>query len=147
MGRYLGEGSPQKALVVSRLAIQLNAVIGVATSIIFLLFGTPIVRLLAEAPEAIEESARYLHYMSVAQPFQAVQVACEHAMIGAGMTLPVMIGSVCMNVLRIPLAWGMTSLFGLGIGGIWWAINISSIGKGVWMWILHREQKWLHMTV
>jgi len=147
VGRYLGEGAPQKAWAVSRLAIRVNLVIGIATSGIFLLFGTPIVCLLAEAPEAIQENVRYLHYMSVAQPFQAVQVACEHAIIGAGMTMPVMIGSVTMNVLRIPLAWAMTTVLPLGIGGIWWAINISSIGKGVWMWILHRQQKWLHGTV
>jgi MATE family, multidrug efflux pump len=147
VGRYLGAGAPHKALAVSRLAIRVNGVIGIATSIVFLLFGTPLVRLLAEAPDAIQENVRYLHYMAVAQPFQALQVACEHAMIGAGMTLPVMVGSVTMNVLRIPLAWALTSLLPLGVGGIWWAINISSIGKGLWMWILHRQQRWLHVTV
>lgn len=147
VGRYLGEGATEKALAVSRLAIRVNGVIGVGTSIIFLLLGTPLVRLLVDAPPAIEENVRYLQYMAVAQPFQALQVACEHAMMGAGMTLPVMVGSVTMNVLRIPLAWIMTVLLPLGVGGIWWAINISSIGKGVWMWILHRQRRWLHMKV
>lgn len=147
VGRYLGEQSRDKALTVSRLAVRVNTVIGITTSIFFLTFGTAIVRLLAQAPEAVHENVRYLHYMAVAQPFQAVQVACEHAIIGAGMTLPVMIGSVTMNVLRIPLAWVLTALLPLGIGGIWWAINISSIGKCVWMWILHRRQRWLHARV
>ncbi|MEE9127680.1 MAG: MATE family efflux transporter, partial [Planctomycetota bacterium] len=147
VGRYLGEGSPHKALAVSRLAIRTNAVIGVATSIVFVLFGTPIVRLLAEAPQAIEENVRYLNYMALAQPFQAVQVACEHAIIGAGMSFPVMVGSVTMNVLRIPLAWGLTQFITLGVGGIWWAINISSIGKCIWMLVLYRQRRWLREQV
>ncbi|MHC4898321.1 MAG: MATE family efflux transporter [Planctomycetota bacterium] len=147
VGRYLGEGSPQKALSVSLLAIRVNAVIGFATAIVFVLFGTPIVRMLAEAPGAIEENVRYLNYMAVAQPFQALQVAFEHAIIGAGMTFPVMVGSVTMNVLRIPLAWGLTGFVTLGIGGVWWAVNISSIGKCVWMLILHRKRRWLHQQV
>ena len=147
VGRYLGEGSPHKALAVSRLAIRTNAVIGVATSIVFVLFGTPIVRLLAEAPQAVAENVRYLNYMALAQPFQAVQVACEHAIIGAGMSFPVMVGSVTMNVLRIPLAWGLTQFITLGVGGIWWAINISSIGKCIWMLVLYRQRRWLRQQV
>jgi MATE family multidrug resistance protein len=147
VGRYLGEGSPNKALAVSQLAIRTNLVIGVATSIVFVLFGTPIVRLLAEAPEAVAENVHYLNYMALAQPFQALQVACEHAIIGAGMTFPVMVGSVTMNVMRIPLAWGLTGFVSLGVAGVWWAINISSIGKCIWMFVLHRQRRWLHEQV
>ena len=61
---------------------------------------------------------------------------------GTGRTLPPAIISITFNSLRIPMAIGLTAL-GLGVAGVWWAISISSMLKGivafVWFRILQKK--------
>lgn len=61
---------------------------------------------------------------------------------GTGRTIPPAIISITFNSLRIPMAIGLTAL-GLGVAGVWWAISISSMLKGVvafvWFRILQKK--------
>ena len=71
----------------------------------------------------------------------------DHALIGAGRTLPVMIGSVLMNCLRIPLASLFALSWGFALPGVWWAINATTLGKCIWSWMLYTSRRWLHTKV
>ena len=52
-------------------------------------------------------------------------------MLKAGDTTAVFWGSVPLNLMRIPLAWGLAFPLGMGAAGVWWAINISSWAKSL----------------
>ena len=52
-----------------------------------------------------------------------------------------------MNCLRIPLAHVKAIVLGMGLSGVWWAINISSFGKCVWAGVLYRRKNWLRTAV
>jgi Na+-driven multidrug efflux pump len=60
-----------------------------------------------------------------------------------GRTTPPSIVGVVFNALRIPGAIILAST-GLGLDGIWWAISVSSIFKGIvlttWYILLTRKQ-------
>jgi putative MATE family efflux protein len=147
VARYLGERNLAKATAVSRLAIRTNVVIGFGVSLAFVLFGEPMVGLLTQDPAALAVNEEYLLYMAIAQPFQAAQVAFDNVLIGAGRTLPIMITSVVMNLLRVPLAHVFAILWGFGLPGIWWAINASSLGKCLGAGWLYRDGKWMRTEV
>ena len=114
---------------------------------VFLVAGEGMVRLLSDNPDVVRTNVQYLNYMAIAQPFQALQVGFDNALIGAGNTLPIMISSVTMNCLRIPLAHLLAVVSGWGLPGVWWAINFSSFGKCAWGAVLYQRKRWLHTEV
>ena len=55
---------------------------------------------------------------------------------GLGKTIPPSVTGVSLNALRIPMALVLSST-ALGLNGVWWAISISSILKGVFLPVWH----------
>ena len=131
----------------TRRAVRTNLILGVLICGIFLVGGEAMVRMLSNDEEVIAVNVEYLFFMSFAQPFQALQVSFDHALIGAARTLPVMIGSVLMNFLRIPRASLFALSWGFALSGVWWAINATTLGKCIWSWMLYTSRRWLHTKV
>jgi Na+-driven multidrug efflux pump len=59
-----------------------------------------------------------------------VEILTSGAFIGLGKTAPPSIVGISLNLLRIPAAL-ILSATALGLDGVWWAISISSILKGI----------------
>ena len=142
VGRSLGEGRPERAEAVAHTAARFSLTLGVATGISFWVFGPTLVHVLAGSGQAAEANIEYLEMLAWAQPFQALQTIYDQALIGAGATLPAMIATSTMNILRIPLAHALAVWAGWGLAGIWWAVNFSSVGKFVWTRLLFRRGRW-----
>ena len=74
--------------------------------------------------------------------FMMLEITTQGLFYGTGRTVPPAIISITFNTLRIPLAIGLTAA-GLGVNGVWWAISISSMLKGVvsfvWFRILQKQ--------
>lgn len=74
--------------------------------------------------------------------FMMLEITTQGLFYGTGRTVPPAIISISFNSLRIPLALILAST-GLGIAGVWWAISISSIAKGIvsasWFAILKKR--------
>jgi putative MATE family efflux protein len=147
VGHYLGEGSVARTLQVTGFTARLNLLIGVVCSLCFVLFGPHMVSLFSEDPAVLAANLEYLELMAIAQPFQAVHEAFSHALIGAGNTLPVMVNTMTMNVIRVPAAHLLGVVAGYGMTGVWWAINLSTFGKFAWSAVLYRRRKWLETRV
>lgn len=58
------------------------------------------------------------------------EIASRGAFNGLGRTIPPSVVGVIFNAVRIPLALILSST-SLGLDGIWWAITISSMLKGL----------------
>ena len=78
----------------------------------------------------------YLRILAFSQIFMSLEITTAGAFNGLGKTMPPSIIGVGGNLLRIPLAFLLIP--SLGLNGIWWAICVSSILKGVmmvsWYW-------------
>lgn len=145
VGRGLGAGDLHRVHATVRLALKFNLAIGLGTSVIFWTAATPMVELIANGPANIAASVAYLHVVAWAQPFQAMQCTFDQAMIGAGATRAVSLNSITMNLIRIPLARGLAG--GMGLQGVWWAINSSSWAKSVVSVLLYRRGNWQRTEV
>jgi Na+-driven multidrug efflux pump len=80
--------------------------------------------------EAIALGVVYLRILSVSQFWMAVEILTAGAFIGQGRTAPPAIISITFNALRIPGAL-LLSATSLGLKGVWWAVSITSIFKGL----------------
>lgn len=58
-----------------------------------------------------------------------IEIATQGAFNGLGKTLPPSIVSIIFTSARIPMAVILSQF--LGVNGVWWAISISSIIKGI----------------
>jgi Na+-driven multidrug efflux pump len=66
-----------------------------------------------------------------------IEIGTIGAFNGLGKTLQPTVNGVVLNVLRIPFAIILSSTV-LGLSGVWWSISISSILKGIILFIWFR---------
>ncbi|HXY32040.1 MAG TPA: MATE family efflux transporter [Gemmatimonadaceae bacterium] len=86
------------------------------------------------------EGARYLRIGSVSTLFSSAELVLEGALGGAGDTVPPMLTSTTLTVLRLPLAAWAAPRF--GTAGIWWTISLTAAGRGLAMMALWRWGRW-----
>ncbi|MBE5934435.1 MAG: MATE family efflux transporter [Lachnospiraceae bacterium] len=106
---------------------------GLLITVLFLIFPEPISKLFFFEKDAISVSKNYLIIVGLSEPFMCVELLAIGAISGLGKTNICSAISVLLTAIRIPLAYILINN-GLGVNGIWWALTISSILKGI---ILH----------
>lgn len=128
-----GAGKIDRAKSGYRIAARTMMIWGAVVGLIFLFFPTRISELFFYEPDVIAISAQYLMIVGISEPFMCVELLAIGAISGLGNTRFCSIISILFTGLRIPLAY-ILSHVGFGLNGIWWALAITSILKGI---ILH----------
>lgn len=106
--------------------------LAIVVSFIFFFLSFPIISIfLSYDLVAIAAGGSYLKINSLCQVFSAWEYSAAGAFQGMGITKVQSITGILFNFLRIPLSAFLSLHFGLH--GIWWALCISSIGKGIVM--------------
>ncbi|MFR3752896.1 MAG: MATE family efflux transporter [Enterocloster sp.] len=97
----------------------------------FSYFGAaPIFSLFIHEAEVIPAGADYLRIIGFSEMFMCVELMTVGALSGMGKTMEASVITIILTAARIPLAviLGGTAM---GLNGIWWALTISSIVKGI----------------
>ena len=145
VGQNLGAGQRERAMhagwVITAYA-TLPSVVGAA-----LAFTIPqhVAALFTPDVAVIAEAARYLRIVAVAQLFVCAELVLESAMGGAGDTVPPMVSSTTLTLLRVPLAAWAAARW--GTSGIWWVLSLTAVGRGVAMMALWRVGWWQRKSV
>ena len=102
---------------------------GVFCSLVLIVFPQLIFQVFIQEAEVLPMGVDYLRILGVSQLFMCMEITTAGAFSGLGKTLPPSTVSITLTGARIPMA----ILLGrwLGLNGVWWAITISSIGKGI----------------
>lgn len=102
---------------------------GVFCSLVLIVFPQLIFQVFIQEADVLPMGVDYLRILGVSQLFMCMEITTAGAFSGLGKTLPPSIVSITLTGARIPMA----ILLGrwLGLNGVWWAITISSIGKGI----------------
>jgi len=111
--------------------VRLMSMIGIAATVLLYFFAEPIFKIFIDDPVTIRMGASYLMIIAVSQWFQTLEISNQGAFNGLGKTLYPSFVGVTFNILRIPLAYFFSRDLGLGLDGVWWAIAVSSIFKGI----------------
>ena len=145
VGQNLGARQEARAQAAVRLTVGYCLVVTVTTAIAFLLIPSRLVALFTRDPQVIADGVLYLRVISFAQIGQSFELILEGALAGAGYTFWPQIVSTSLTALRIPLAaWWSTAI---GLLGIWLALSVTAISRGIAMVLFWRGGRWRTVRV
>lgn len=124
-----------------QLSTLIIALWGSLIGVLFILFPKGIADIFFHEPEVIAIAIGYLIIIGIGEPFMCVEIVSSGAISGLGNTRLCSAISIVLTGSRVPLAY-LLSHTGLGLSGIWWALTITSILKGIIFFLaFHRESK------
>ena len=103
---------------------------GLFVTAMFLLFPEQISGIFFHEVGAVQVSAGYLRIVGLCEAFMCIESMTVGALSGLGKTRLCSAVSITLTGARIPYAWILCRT-SLGLSGIWWALSISSISKGI----------------
>ena len=103
---------------------------GLFVTAMFLLFPEQISGIFFHEAGEIQVSAGYLRIVGLCEVFMCIESMTVGALSGLGKTRLCSAVSITLTGARIPYAWILCRT-SLGLTGIWWALSISSISKGI----------------
>lgn len=122
--------------------LKMTTLFGIGCTLLFVFYGSEVFSLIVPEPAAYEAGGLFLRIDGYSMWFMMLEITMQGLFYGTGRTLPPAIISITFNTLRVPMAIGLTAL-GLGVAGVWWAISLSSMFKGVaaflWFRILQKK--------
>ena len=115
---------------------------GLLISFVFICFPKAIADIFFHEPKAVATAVGYLVIIGFSEAFMCVELTTVGALSGLGRTRLCSIISSAFTSARIPLAIILGGL--IGLSGIWWALSITSIIKGIiftctFLWITRKR--------
>jgi putative MATE family efflux protein len=147
VGQSLGAGRPERARAAAWLAVRTACAWGVVWTVVLFTLPQVVAGAFVEEWAVVHVASRYLVIMGFSQVLMCVEVVLDGAFAGAGDTLPPLLIGLPLTAARIPLAWLFAHPLGLGVDGIWVAITVSTIAKGILMTIWFRRGRWQERRV
>ncbi len=117
--------------------LAMTSILGLICTLLFVFFGSEVFSLIVPEPEAYKAGGVFLRIDGYSMILMMLEITMQGLFYGTGRTIPPAIISITFNTLRIPLAIILSST-GLGVTGVWWAISISSMLKGITAFIWFR---------
>jgi putative MATE family efflux protein len=143
VGQSLGAQKPDRAERAVWLAGKYNLFFLGAVSVVFIAFAPLIVRAFTQDVEVAKHAVDALRIVAMGFVFYAYGMVMANAFNGAGDTwTPTWLNLICFWAWEIPLAYVLSSWFGLGAHGVYLAVTIAfSTFAALAMWMFKRG-KW-----
>jgi putative MATE family efflux protein len=145
VGQNLGAGRPDRARAAGWLTASYAAALGTVVGVAFVAFPDLMVGVFTDDPAVVADGAMYLRAMALAQISMGFEIVLESALGGAGYTVMPMAWNALFTAARIPLAAWMAGV--MGVAGVWWAIGLTAVARGIAMAMLWRGERWLRIRV
>jgi len=145
VGQNLGARQEQRARQAVRMTVAYCLLVTTATALAFLAIPRTLVALFTTDPAVIADGSLYLRVIAFAQIGQTFEIILEGALAGAGYTFWPQTVSTGLTLLRLPLAawWSAT----IGLLGIWLALSVTAIARGVAMALFWTSGAWRRAVV
>lgn len=115
--------------------MQIVAGFGLFATLLLIFAAEPLFSIFVpDDPVAIKEGINYLRILGLSQFFMSIEIGTSGAFNGIGRTMPPTINGVLLNLSRIPMAIILSSTV-LGLSGVWWSVSMSSVLKGIVLYI------------
>ena len=138
-----GAGKMERVRKGYRASLWTVGIWGLLISFVFICFPQAIADIFFHEPKAVATAVGYLVIIGFSEAFMCVELTTVGALSGLGRTRLCSIISIAFTSARIPLAIILGGL--IGLSGIWWALSITSIIKGIiftctFLWITRKRQ-------
>lgn len=122
-----------------RISFWTVAIWGALIMLAFIIFPGPIAGVFFHEEKAMEIAISYLIIIGFSEAFMCVELMTIGALSGLGRTKLCSVISITATSMRIPLAM-VLSRTSLGLDGIWWALTLTSVAKGIIFYLTFRYQ-------
>jgi putative MATE family efflux protein len=142
VGQNLGAGKPERAARSAWTAMRMSAGITAFMGLLFVIFPRELSAFFIADEQVIEVAVDYLRIIAVSQVFMGAHIVLEGAFAGAGNTLPPMAVSIPGSIARLPVAYYLCYIVGIGVNGVWWALTITTVAKALVLWYWFARGRW-----
>ena len=136
-GIAYGSGDYRKQWQAFRSGILLGLILGIATSVVIIIFAEPLFSIFLSDPESVAMGREYLVILGFSQLFMVMEMMATGAFFGWGKPNIPAITGIGLTVLRIPMALVFIELWNNALSSVWWSISISSMLKGTLLVVLY----------
>lgn len=135
MGQNYGAGKTDRIKKGYHISLRLLICWTALITIAFVCFPRQISVLFFHEEDVVQLSIDYLRIIGLSEILLSVEMMTVGALSGLGRTRLCSIISISLTVLRVPLAM-LLSGTALGLNGIWWALTLTSVAKGIIFYIV-----------
>ncbi|MDD5804860.1 MATE family efflux transporter [Blautia sp. HCP3S3_H10_1] len=135
MGQNYGAGKTDRIKKGYNISLKLLVCWTTLITIAFVFFPRPISVLFFHEEEVVRLSIDYLRIIGFSEILLSVEMMTVGALSGLGRTQLCSVISITLTVMRIPLALILSGT-ALGLNGIWWALTLSSVSKGIIFYVV-----------
>lgn len=130
VGQNFGAGQWKRVREGYKKAAQIMFLWGMFSTALLIFAAGPIFGIFIHEPEVTADGIVYLQVLGVSQMFMCEEILTVGALSGLGKTLQASVISILLTSARIPLALALAAT-PLGLSGVWWAITLTSVCKGI----------------
>lgn len=112
-----------------RVMMSIAFIWGILCSLLLIFVPQPIFQIFLNDPHVVPIGVGYLTIIGYSQLFMVAEITTAGAFSGLGNSFPPSLVSIVFTLGRIPMIMILTQY--IGLTGIWWAISLSSIFKGI----------------
>jgi len=146
VGQAVGAGNKEDARAYGTLSAMLSFVICVGCSVVLFAAAVPLATLFTPDQAVIAETAKVLRIVSFCEPFFALSIVYAAALRGAhDVRVPMFISLATMWGVRVTLAFLLVFVFHWGLEGVWGAMTLELIARGLLCWLRWRQGKWVDL--
>lgn len=144
VGQCLGAGDRARAHAGAWAAVRLGVFVAGAWGLILFCLPRAAVDLLShDDPLVTAYTIDYFEITAVSFAYMAVELILEGGFAGAGDTLPPMLLGMSMTLMRIPAAILLSRTAGMGVAGVFWALTVTSVARGVLFAFWFARGRWV----
>ena len=143
VGQNIGARHFHRAKQSFKLCLNYTNFINLIFTLAFFFGASYLYDLFNQADNVIYEGTQYLMIIAVFEIFMGWEIVAGAAFSGAGNTLPTLVISLPLSILRIPLAYILAIYMQMGVIGIWWAISVSTLLKGIILVFWWSRDRWI----
>lgn len=148
IGRSLGENDPDKAKVYGRLCQRTGLGISFVMAVILFFFGRNLFSLFFSEAAVLDMGVLISKYIIVIILFQISQIIFGGCLRGAGdMKYCLFASLISVTLIRSLVTWGLTSVFALGLHGIWIGILSDQLSRFIFLSLRFREGSWARIRI
>lgn len=145
VGQNIGAGRADRARRAGWVTATYACAAGSVVAFAFLAFPDMMLGVFTKDPLVIADGALYLRAMAAVQITMGLEIVLEASLGGAGYTVQPMLWNGLFTAARIPLAAWLAGAFGLG--GVWAALGLTAVARGIAMALLWRSSRWQRVSV
>ena len=148
IGRSLGERDPGKAKVYGSLCQRVGLCISLILAMVLFFFGRDLFGLFFDDPACLDMGVMICNFIIVIVVFQITQIIYGGCLRGAGDVKYTLFASlISVTLIRTLVTWGLTSIFTMGLAGIWIGILSDQVSRFILLSLRFHRGSWTELTI